>query len=438
MTEAAESRAVISELAHLLGGATVRRPSRQPVADGGASQAPSGDEISVTLEMPSGTTPTETFILKRTKGTFSNLEVRLCDQVAKGASALWKSFDAGRRLGHIRTAVNESALTIGIARMLRAHTGSFWSISILISLFKSLTFCRYEGKPCTSGILCLQGSSKDIASHLSSNVFREWRFEAVASEIPIDQDFFARVGSYRYVDGVAKYYVSRVKASTDEPATLIGTMELRKRNLLSVTDLTSYAHLRPLLVMDNAFAMVANRNSEIDIIANEDGGHLLRWTRGRWRAINVALIIESIDEVASSKVAKAVAGAALTLSHLRYGTLILVPDDAEDLPEGGSIDRSDLGKALRKQIRARKIFELIESGQFLNALSSDGLTAVAGNGRILDTGRILSDVRLGKGKIGGARTAAARAASKKGLVLKVSADGPISLFRDGQELYETA
>jgi DNA integrity scanning protein DisA with diadenylate cyclase activity len=202
--------------------------------------------------------------------------------------------------------------------------------------------------------------------------------------------------------------------------------------------MASYGHLKALLKPSDSFIVVANRNSEVDIVTIGNVGHILRWTRGRWRAVNLALLTETVEQAANSRVAKAVVRAALTLSYLRYGTLILVPNDARDLPDGGSIDRSRMGKALRRQIRAQTISELMDSGQFVSALSSDGLTAVAANGRILDTGRILSDVRLGRGRVGGARTAAARAASKKGLVIKVSADGPITLFRDGKELYETA
>ena len=166
--------------------------------------------------------------------------------------------------------------------------------------------------------------------------------------------------------------------------------------------------------------------------------HIIRWTRGRWRVLNLALLAQALKVASNGKVAEAIVRAALTLSHLRYGTLILVPKSINELPAGGSIDRSNLGKALRGQMRRRTLVDLLDGGHFIGALSSDGLTTVAPNGRIIDTGQILSDVRLGRGRLGGARTAAARAASKNGVVVKVSADGPISIYRDGGELYETA
>jgi hypothetical protein len=245
----AESASLVAEMAHLLGGATVFRPRRQPMRGGQATRTSRNNEIVATLQMPPGTRPDETFVLTRRRRPFSDFEIRLCDEIARGASALWHSFDAGGRLGHIRTAVNESALTVGVARLLRSQSSSFWSVSTLITLFKGLTFYTYENKPCTSGIICLQGTSEEARSYFMPSVLPGWRYQPLPHATVIDERFFNSVGSYRYVDGIAKYYVARIRNTADEPAHVIGTIELRNRNGLSLSQMASYDHLHELLLL---------------------------------------------------------------------------------------------------------------------------------------------------------------------------------------------
>ena len=71
-----------------------------------------------------------------------------------------------------------------------------------------------------------------------------------------------------------------------------------------------------------------------------------------------------------------------------------------------------------------------------DVLITDGLTTVAKSGRVLECGQIIrvkENLSAHWQRAGGGRTQAALAASRYGLVIKISEDGPISFFEDGRE-----
>ncbi len=437
-----EGEKLLADVTRLLGGARLRYRSIEDIheEEGCGRVADDGSKLRIVLKTPHGDgTRNEVYSLERPHGEFLDFEVSLCDEIAHGASGLWIPFESGGRKLHIRTAVNESAILIGIARFLRAKTRNFWGAATFISLVRDLTFYRYEGKPCTSGFICLQEDPGELKSAFTRKEAKTWHLEEFPGDgIPVDHSFFKSVGSYRYVDGVNKFYVASVKGPSEGGGVVHGTVEIVDRTHYSLAERATYLHLRKLLPPGETFVVLANRNGEVDVISRRYEGCFLRWSRGSWYVINLELIKAVLGEnLRASKMVTAVIRAALTLSSLRYGTLILIPDDDTYLPKGKGIDESLLGKALRRQMKGRSIGELVRTGRFINALSSDGMTIVGRDGTVLDTGRIIGNVKVRAGQMGGARTVAAREASRYGVVLKVSADGPVSLFRNGKPVYDT-
>jgi hypothetical protein len=71
----------------------------------------------------------------------------------------------------------------------------------------------------------------------------------------------------------------------------------------------------------------------------------------------------------------------------------------------------------------------------IGMLTSDGMTTLGKSGHILGCGEIVRIERVSEDqqRAGGGRTQAAMTASRYGLVIKISEDGPISFFRDGRE-----
>ncbi len=68
--------------------------------------------------------------------------------------------------------------------------------------------------------------------------------------------------------------------------------------------------------------------------------------------------------------------------------------------------------------------------------SLDGATVIDRNGNLISYGQILRISNVGGAGEQGARTRAARAGSKYGLAIKISADGDISFYADGEKKFE--
>jgi hypothetical protein len=83
----------------------------------------------------------------------------------------------------------------------------------------------------------------------------------------------------------------------------------------------------------------------------------------------------------------------------------------------------------------KNIVDLMNSNEALGILTSDGLTTLDTSATILGAGEIIDLSGPGAGAVtGGGRTHAAVAASRFGLSIKISEDGPISVYADGREL----
>jgi hypothetical protein len=102
--------------------------------------------------------------------------------------------------------------------------------------------------------------------------------------------------------------------------------------------------------------------------------------------------------------------------------------EAADLfPDGKRTRVKFLAQVLKKpfQKMGRRLRQQI--------LAIDGATVLTHKGRIVTAGAIVS---VPGGSKGGGRRAAAEALSKYGFALKISADGPITGFKDGKEIFQ--
>jgi len=121
---------------------------------------------------------------------------------------------------------------------------------------------------------------------------------------------------------------------------------------------------------------------------------------------------------------------------MHVGTVLLIPESDDDLPRvAGLIDSSPLAIALVTSFAGRTLPELSSDNSIIGVLGSDGLTIVRRNGVIASAGQIIDlQAERPSESSGGGRTQAALAASRHGIVIKVSQDGPVSLFVGGREM----
>jgi hypothetical protein len=202
--------------------------------------------------------------------------------------------------------------------------------------------------------------------------------------------------------------------------------------------------------------LVLSPNQEIKLFAG--GAQAFAFAHGRWRLLDPAAKYAVWHEaVAHDPLARVLYQTALDLAETRQGGLFVVVDDpsaavdrliaSHDLlsnePADGPPVELTPGDPLAKRAlhylaRGRDVTTL--SPSVLEALSGiDGALATDRTGRLLAFGAILrQDATLHPGLITaeGARTTAALAASHFGPVLKVSEDGIVSCFLDGERVWD--
>jgi hypothetical protein len=204
--------------------------------------------------------------------------------------------------------------------------------------------------------------------------------------------------------------------------------------------------------------LVLSPNQEIKVFA--EGVQTFAFAHGRWRVLDpTSKFAVWRREVRDAKVAHVLFQAALDMAEHRQGGLLVVVNDPGEavgrlvpphdwLPaDNDPADRPPVEltpgdplakRALHYLARGRQIKEL--DPPVLEALAGlDGALVVDPNGRLLAFGAILRhDPALLPAHVTaeGARTTAALVASRFGPVLKVSEDGLVSCFLNGQRVWD--
>ena len=296
----------------------------------------------------------------------------------------------------------------------------------MINLLQELAVEKYEGSPCTSGFVFVKR-----ADSYTGHIGGCYTFEQFKEGIYLNENFFSRPSSYRYIDGRNSFYV------VDNWQRVVGILRCTDPSRYSLTDRAINAHITPFFegIPSKVWVAYIGHNSDVNIV--QRGRCQLRWMKSHWHFFDpnivTSLLLEygfvesSIDDLLAIIVA---------ISNLRLGTLILIPnDDAATPVVVGSIDNSELGKTLTANLKGKKISELREVNSAVGMLTSDGLTTISKDSTVIRCGDIIGPPSsIEQVLAGGSRTQAALSASRYGLVIKVSEDGPISFFREQREV----
>ncbi len=213
-----------------------------------------------------------------------------------------------------------------------------------------------------------------------------------------------------------------------------------------------------------SFAAVASdRLRGLSVVLREDGAVMLFGLgqplflrrQGRWRGLLWPAVREAMHR-RFDVVGELVFDAALKLSASGHGGVLAI---AKSLPDGLHekdntlvARRACLGRGvMRSPAKARQplsisypewLFHCLIPGADIHALgvdvlamlaAIDGATIVTEKGELAAYGAVIPSRPAGSE---GARSAAARQLSEQGFVVKISADGPITLFDHGKELLE--
>lgn len=168
-----------------------------------------------------------------------------------------------------------------------------------------------------------------------------------------------------------------------------------------------------------------------------DGRPLLVRRGEHWTAFPLELSARIETIIGGGQVAGLVAGAAFRIAAQPRGAILAVVDGPDRL-EGvvSAKDRYDLRNdidpaAMRTETRLHHLIDAedLDERTLVRLAALDGATVLDRTGRLLAYGAIVTS---GDSEHEGARTAAARTLSETAdVVLKVSVDGDITVFRDG-------
>ncbi|WP_395717478.1 hypothetical protein [Prosthecobacter sp.] len=183
-------------------------------------------------------------------------------------------------------------------------------------------------------------------------------------------------------------------------------------------------------------AVVLNRSGDILIFRSRELVFARR--SGRWHYLKHAPLLTQMGRPSDMDVRTAIYESALDASFARTGACIgLVVAAQNNKWRSVATSASDYlspahskkAKALAAMIADRP-FHKLDRRLRQELLAIDGATILDHKGRILAVGAIL---KVEGGSSGGGRLAAAKALSKLGMGIKVSQDGRIQAFREGED-----
>lgn len=371
------------------------------------------------------------FIAQRRQLAFTTTEKDFIEELLTAFQGLYVGFSDDGYAAHFRTALLTSLTDIAVARFLRGdHKVAFWPVQSLIQLLKNLSYQRYEGSPATTGFLIYRSQLDYFLESLGKTRYG-W-LDLDKGRRRVGADFFRNPLSYRFVDGQRALFLGDIRMNikgtikTSAPGPNDNIEQLANRETLSLLHKAG----------EGSFAVFVNKASEVEVVL--DDGKLLVWRKGYWGIYDPDIMREFFRGKLEKRATEHLIWSVYALSKARHGTVVLVADEDTDIDllRVGSVGGQDpLSRTLIRHVRGTKIGTLKRSGEISRILSSDGLTVINRKGELLDTGVIIDTSKVSDLVTGGGRTTAATAASYFGRVIKVSEDGPIDLYYNGQSLY---
>ena len=200
------------------------------------------------------------------------------------------------------------------------------------------------------------------------------------------------------------------------------------------------------ILVPGTMAFVASAKGDLHLIF-PTGATFIK-TQGRWALSNRLSLEQSLSADLPAPVARSVARIAFDLSYEGRGALFCFLEDAskigEVIPDHSNKTRSN--RPLRLTSRKLDINQAGHRKILKRVATIDGATVFDFTGRVLDaacmvgdpSSAALSSVGLKeRRRFPGARSTAAWNASIYGVSVKISEDGPISIFRKGERIMQT-
>jgi hypothetical protein len=201
------------------------------------------------------------------------------------------------------------------------------------------------------------------------------------------------------------------------------------------------------LVRPGTMAFICAPNGDLYVVL-PNGAAFLK-TQGKWHYLNYSSFRNLLRKHISAKIAHAVLRTVLDLTFQRTGALLCFLDDSESVvrlvPDYGRRKRAN--QALRMAVTDLDITKVAHQQLLLSVAGVDGATVFSKGGQVLDSACMIGEpdatalARVGLTELErfpGARSTAAWNASLFGLSIKVSEDGPITVYKAGRLIGQMA
>lgn len=190
-------------------------------------------------------------------------------------------------------------------------------------------------------------------------------------------------------------------------------------------------------------ALVASSRGDLFVLLGS--GATFQKNQGRWRYLNYSAIMKQLSCLLPEDLASAILRAAIDLAFERKGALFCVLDSVRDIRRIISDHRKpdQVNPILRESLRGLSMMNWEQRQVITAAAGTDGATILSSRGRILDIACMIktpSEEKLASlgfdhlRTFPGSRSTAAWNASLFGVAVKVSEDGPISIWKAGKEI----
>lgn len=228
---------------------------------------------------------------------------------------------------------------------------------------------------------------------------------------------------------------------------LVGLFSLPDNKTANVASPAFAPHesLIPLqaLLHSNDIAMGLSANGDLFIL--EGNGIVFKRSQGQWRYVNYPYIFHYLSFHLQTETALPVLRMAIDLSYERKGALILILDDRSFVKKLIADYRqpSRANELLRDSIFGLNVRDWAQRQVITAAASTDGSIILDQAGATLDAACMIGKaepekwIAAGFGapiSMPGSRSSAAWHGSFYGCAIKVSADGPISIYKNGREV----
>lgn len=363
--------------------------------------------------------------------SFTKTELQFCHELLTAFSGLYSGFKLEGYAAHFRTALLASIMDITVARFLRGdRSKGFWPIQQLIQLLKHLSYQRYEGKPATTGFLVHRTTEPALKKTLKE---RRHTLIPLQPHQSISPNFLDNPLTYRFIDGNNLFFITTIQMQ------VVGL--LRTSDAVGQTDIERLTQREIFSLVrrvgSGAFAITVNEASEIEVLISP--AKLLVRRKGVWAIFDPDIFRTFLADSINPESIDDLLWTVYAVSKQRHGTVILIHEGTTrhlaTLKKGSVGGEDPIGRLLTNRVKGQTIAQLKESGTLLRILSSDGMTVLDKQGKLLEACFIIDTSHAREMVTGGGRTTAAIAASFFGKVIKVSQDGPIELYQDGRLIY---